>query len=333
MGQRVSYLICTTHRSGSNLLCEILRGTGLTGNPEEYFFEGFQAKWFEAFGANSFPDYLKKVVQAAATDNGVFGAKIMAAHFWHFVNEARQTPQYQAQDISPAELLTDLFPGLHCIWLTRRDKIRQAVSYVKASQSGIWHSTQVHKKPRKELTYDVKAIGEAIQYLAWQDTLWQDYFAQSAIAPLTLVYEDFSQKPAETVDQIIKYLKITKPAHWSMNEIKQGEKMGDSASEEWVKRYVEQQGYLVNFVQPTNLGISRDSHAGLSADKSSSASLPEKEVKSPRISLLNETEQTLVEQQQFLNRLSSKDIAHRIPIRKIIEAVGFKITSKLSNYF
>jgi hypothetical protein len=34
----LSYLICTTPRSGSNFLCEVLRGTGVAGQPDEYFW-------------------------------------------------------------------------------------------------------------------------------------------------------------------------------------------------------------------------------------------------------------------------------------------------------
>ena len=32
-----SYLVCATQRSGSTLLCELLKDTGVAGRPEEYF--------------------------------------------------------------------------------------------------------------------------------------------------------------------------------------------------------------------------------------------------------------------------------------------------------
>ena len=41
-----TYLICATQRSGSTLLCELLKQTGVAGRPEEYFdaqFEGWIA--------------------------------------------------------------------------------------------------------------------------------------------------------------------------------------------------------------------------------------------------------------------------------------------------
>ena len=32
-----AYLVCATPRSGSTLLCELLKETGVAGRPEEYF--------------------------------------------------------------------------------------------------------------------------------------------------------------------------------------------------------------------------------------------------------------------------------------------------------
>jgi LPS sulfotransferase NodH len=329
MDQRVSYLICATHRSGSYLLCEVLQSTGLAGNPEEYFYEGFQPKWFQVFGVNSFPDYLQKVVQVTATDNGVFGAKIMADHFWHFVNKAQHLPPYRTQHIPPAELLTELFPGLRYIWLTRRDKIRQAVSYVKAKQLDLWRSSQINNRPKKKLHYSARAIEAAIQYLIWQDTLWQEYFTQSGLGPLTLVYEDFSQKPVETAERVIEYLGITKSANWTMGELNLGEKLSDAVSEEWVKQYAQRQGYWINFLQQTNQSPLDSSHFDQRTNESNSVLLPEETVERPGVSSPSYADQVFIEQQLFLNSLSSEDIARRIPFWKMIKAFRFKITSKL----
>ena len=38
----LSYLVCATQRSGSTLLCELLKGTEVAGVPDE-FFEGLRA--------------------------------------------------------------------------------------------------------------------------------------------------------------------------------------------------------------------------------------------------------------------------------------------------
>lgn len=45
---RRSYLICATPRSGTNLLCEVLRATGIAGQPDDYFWS--PPVWYERWG-------------------------------------------------------------------------------------------------------------------------------------------------------------------------------------------------------------------------------------------------------------------------------------------
>src|SRR5262249_46474418 len=45
---RLSYLICTTPRSGSNFLCEVLRATGVAGDPDDYFWS--RPFWYAEWG-------------------------------------------------------------------------------------------------------------------------------------------------------------------------------------------------------------------------------------------------------------------------------------------
>jgi len=53
-----SYLICATPRSGSFLLCETLKDTGLAGNPEEYFWRDDEPAWTARWGTETYLDYL-----------------------------------------------------------------------------------------------------------------------------------------------------------------------------------------------------------------------------------------------------------------------------------
>jgi LPS sulfotransferase NodH len=39
---RLCYVICAVQRSGSSLLCDALKNTGLAGFPEEYFLDNGQ---------------------------------------------------------------------------------------------------------------------------------------------------------------------------------------------------------------------------------------------------------------------------------------------------
>ena len=66
----ISYMICATPRSGSTLLCEALRNTGLAGYPDEYFGPMHVDRWNEKWGTSSEKDYLEMVLQYGKGDNG-----------------------------------------------------------------------------------------------------------------------------------------------------------------------------------------------------------------------------------------------------------------------
>ncbi|HUS54703.1 MAG TPA: Stf0 family sulfotransferase, partial [Thermohalobaculum sp.] len=49
MAKYDSYVICTSPRSGSTLLCKLLAATGVTGNPESYFHRPSISDWLGYF--------------------------------------------------------------------------------------------------------------------------------------------------------------------------------------------------------------------------------------------------------------------------------------------
>lgn len=233
-----SYFICTTPRSGSTLLCDLLKGSGLAGRPYEYFCKVHMPAWFETFGVSNFSGYLQKTLEAGTTANGVFGVKLPGEQFDELAKLVRQFPTYQNRNISLSEMMADLFPDLHYIWLTRRDKVRQAVSVLRAIQSGIFHT---HVEPRdatdRKAVFQYESIDFFVQALVMQDVTWQEYFTEAGVVPLTLVYEDFCQAPEETVRCILDYLRVPIPPDWTWGEPKTGKKLADSTSAMWAQYY------------------------------------------------------------------------------------------------
>lgn len=237
MNPKLSYLICTSPRSGSTLLSIILGQSRLAGYPWEWFDANLYQNLFQKLGASTFSEYLPKVLEQGTTPNGVFGAKLMADHFYTLVDNLRQVQDSSAQNCFTQELLHSTFPNLHYIWLTRRDKVRQAVSFEKARQTGIWraHDNSFNETERK-LVFNHEAIDRWIKYIIDQEFAWQEYFAEANITPFTLVYEDFYQFPEETVRHVLDYLHIPVPANWELGEIKES-KLADEISEQWVQKY------------------------------------------------------------------------------------------------
>ncbi len=58
-----SYLICAIPRTGSYLLCDMLKATGVAGNPNEYFSDNYQRHWAAQWGTPDYGSYLRRVVE------------------------------------------------------------------------------------------------------------------------------------------------------------------------------------------------------------------------------------------------------------------------------
>jgi LPS sulfotransferase NodH len=266
---RCSYIIYATPRSGSTLLCEALTNTGLAGRPAEPFeslketgqprrpleyFTGVEDAELDALlgGSegpppthpvhNDYAEYLARVIEQAITPNGVFGTKIMWGYLDDFVSNLRTIPAYSTQPVS--QLLATVFPDLHHITVTRRDKVRQAVSLWRAIQTQAW-SLEDHEHPTEKvhhhpLTFHFGAIDHLKRQLEEHDAAWHQYFTRNNIQPFTVVYEDFVHTYEETALQILRYLDIPIPEKplFAARRMKQ---QSDALSEQWIQCYYEQQ--------------------------------------------------------------------------------------------
>ncbi len=213
---RRSYLICTTPRSGSNFLCEALRGTGVAGRPDEYFWN--RAFWLEGWGVSDGADFVARMLLEGTGPNGVFGSKLT----WQQVPEA-------------TALIDQRLPNLHYVWLRRLDKVRQGISFYRALETKRWRSTDTSALGEPE--FDFAAIQRLVQLSGWEDEAWSDYFEQRAVAPLELTYEELAQAPHAAVGQILIFLGIAEPRRTELEEQWRHQRQADSLTEDWVVRY------------------------------------------------------------------------------------------------
>lgn len=239
MSPRLSYLICATPRSGSNLLCEALGNTGLAGVPGEYFWD--EAHWTRKWGTASYSDYLHEVIKRSTTKNRVFGTKVMWGYFDAFVSRVRETPEYGSKDGSSHELLKRLFPDLRYIWITRRDKVRQAVSFWKSIQTLVWWRKAGidPPPPHKVPEYRFEAINHFVQEIVMHEAAWQAYFDRHAILPFTVIYEDLASAYEATALEVLNWLGVSYPPDLDFAP-RILQKQTDDVSEIWVDRYREE---------------------------------------------------------------------------------------------
>jgi LPS sulfotransferase NodH len=163
-----SYLVCATPRSGSTLVCQALRESGVAGRPEEYFeallhsgrprrpdeyFVGVDDRSIldhlgergvgddppprhPLWSRTAYDRYLEWAMEAGTSPNGVFGAKLMWGYFGDFVSLLRNIPE--CRELPLARLLPAVFPDLTFVRVVRASKVRQAVSLWKAVQTATW---------------------------------------------------------------------------------------------------------------------------------------------------------------------------------------------------
>ena len=270
MEPHTSYLICATPRSGSTLLCEALENTGVAGHPKEYFealketglprqpreyFEslenstvlellGDHSRLEDVHGEPTFWDgtgyahYLTTVLDEGTTPNGVFGAKMMWGYFGDFIDNMRQIPAYRQMAVP--DILTSNFPNLHYVWVTRLDKVRQAVSLWKAIQTWNWSQHEqalpVEKRTCKELVFNFEAIDHLVQGITAHEAAWWQYFNDGGIRPYIVVYEELVPAYETTALNILRYLHIPIPQELVFGE-RQMKQQANSLSDEWVERY------------------------------------------------------------------------------------------------
>jgi LPS sulfotransferase NodH len=251
MTERTCYLILATPRSGSTLLGQGLQATGLAGDPKE-FFGHKMAFWMERWQTPSFGTYVDLLTHRRATPNGVFGAKLLYGQLQHLENVARQ--DQALAELPLATFLSNLFPNLHYIWATRNDKLRQAISWFKARQSGVWGQNTGQAEPKLGrawrlgdeplepggLAFDFDGIAALVRQAEAEDAAIAAYFAESGIEPYRVVYEEFAPRYEETIFDLLSWMGIATPETLTLAKPRTM-KLADDRTDEWVARFQELQ--------------------------------------------------------------------------------------------
>ena len=243
-----TYLILATPRSGSTLLGQALNATNLAGDPREHFGHKMPF-WARKWGTTTLQPFVDRLMRERATDNGVFGAKLLYAHLLHLERTARAEPRFATMPL-PA-ILDHLFPNLHYIRITRRDKLRQAISYWKAKETGVWGKERARagrtgqgrraivkgaRRTGKEPEFDFAGIDALLQSIIEEEAGIERFFADAGIAPMHVVYEELVERYAETTRAVLDELGIALPPDLDLGQPRTM-KLADNTTDEWVARF------------------------------------------------------------------------------------------------
>jgi trehalose 2-sulfotransferase len=237
MNPSISYVIASVQRSGTHLLCSILRSTSIAGSPGEHFLSKPGEVWEKRWGTPSRAAYVQQVLRQNTAANGVFGTVIMWSYFERMLQMLKEIPDYK--NLNGAQLLAAVFNKPKYIWMRRRNHVEQAVSWAMACQTGVWtrkadEKSQSHAIPK----FDFKVIDEWCRRIAAHDEGWVNYFRENQIEPLVLFYEDVVASHRTAAEAVLELLGLSFPPGLEIPR-PAVEKQATRVSEEWVTRYLQ----------------------------------------------------------------------------------------------
>lgn len=250
-----SYLVLASQRSGSTLLVESLRATGVAGEPQE-FFQYLPAtsqapqprEWFadledesilrlldpldpgtpDLAPAEIWRDYIRTV---GRTPNGVWGAKLMWNQTPALLKRAKNLPNRSGDGLRAAirDVVGEepLFVYVH-----RPDVVSQAVSFWRAVQTRVWRGKPDPVRDARA-TYHADAIAHVVTMLRAQDEGWRNWFAEEDVKPMDVPYPVLWRNLTQVVAAILEALGLD-PRLAPQPVL---ERQADQRSDEWVERY------------------------------------------------------------------------------------------------
>lgn len=266
------YLVCATPRSGSTLFCETLEATGVAGRPREYFEElketGIPRRPREYFwglrspevlrllpqdsqldsdsqrrptwNRDDYGEHLRAALRTGTTPNGVFGAKLMWSYFPDFLELMRGIPRFAG--MGDGSLLKTAFPNLDYVFISRSDKVRQAVSLWRALQTLVWRKASgapdEEPLPDRRAVYSFDAIDHLLDQLRRHEDAWRGFFFRIGQQPLTVLYEEVARDPDAAVARVLELLGVERGAVPPRAE-RSMSRQSDEISESWVQGYLE----------------------------------------------------------------------------------------------
>ena len=250
-----AYLVLGSQRSGSTLLVESLRATGVAGEPQEFFQylpDTSQApqprQWFDGVEDQSilrlldpledgtpdlapaeiWRDYIRTV---GRTPNGVWGGKLMWNQTPLLLKRAKNLPNRSGDGLLAA--IRDVIGGDPVlVHIHRPDVVSQAVSFWRAVQTRMWRGRPDPVRDARAV-YHAGAIAHVINMLREQEKGWQTWFEEEGVKPIDIAYPVLWRNLTEIVATILDALgqdPRLAPAPVL-------ERQADQRSDEWVERY------------------------------------------------------------------------------------------------
>ncbi len=243
--KKQSYIICATPRSGTTLLCDLLADTGVAGRPDSFFRRQSISWWTNYLGVSTTnwrdeyefdQEYLATTYQEGAGGTSIFGMRLM----WEHVNYlSKRLDVYFPGLSSDCARFQAAFGSICFVHLSREDKAAQAVSRIKAEQTGLWHvdadgAERERLKPEESPFYNAEVLSAQMAEYVRHDAAWVNWFAQQKIQPVNITYEALSRNPQTTLATVLSALGVNPAIAKTVQP--RTTRMANSENRRWVAR-------------------------------------------------------------------------------------------------
>ena len=225
------------------MLCDLLTATGVAGHPASYYRGEDIAEWAGRLGVPpggglAFERaYLDAVCQRGTGDTDTFGLRLMLNSVAELSKRLALVFPEIADDATRFEAA---FGSPLYVLLTRRNKVAQAVSRLKAHQTGLWHmaadgSERERAAPPQAAVYDGDRIAGYLAEAEADEASWEAWFVRHAITPVRVTYEDLAVDPKGVLRRVLSAL--GRDPELAESVAVRTAKMADTESRSWVARF------------------------------------------------------------------------------------------------
>ncbi len=215
-------IIASTARSGSHMLGHALHDTGLFGYPLEYVNPSNLEQWKKITQEDSFEGVLNSIKSRRTSSNGVFAIKVHYSHIKQF---------------GSFQNFTKHFPEAHVVLITRKNILKQAVSFVIASQSGNWISGQTSKK--KKPIYDGNRIKMIMKRTMLENASWKYNLQISGSNYLEMEFENIVANIPRAIHEVADFMNVD-ISHTSIPSKPVTKRQSSIINEEWEQKFLKQ---------------------------------------------------------------------------------------------
>lgn len=241
-----TYVIASTPRTGSTLLCRSLWDTGLAAAPKEYLNPMQIRDWEVRLGASALSRsahrllvgpavglagrvgwsearlraHLERVRRHRTAADGLFGLKLHAHHFERWF-------------LSGALSWQEVLAPQRWIRIRREDRVAQAVSWARALQSGRWAS---HQRSLLPVIYRRRQVERLEAEILRQEGAWSRFFDSNGIEPLELSYEELVAERDVTLRRVLAFLGVAGAETAAIPEPSLAPQ-ADATTEDWIERH------------------------------------------------------------------------------------------------